>query len=118
MWSNPGEVMQTVNTVEGHEAQVLDQGDLLTLEREIRSWIMRIVWALLGAAVIVGASYADVRSQATSNARRIEEIRVEGSLPVQLLKQDIAVIRAELAANADRQTAIMQVLERLERRGR
>lgn len=110
--------MQTVTTVEGHEAQVVDQGDLLTMEREIRTVIMRIVWALLGASLIVGASYADVRSQGTSNARRIEEIRVEGSLPVQAVKQDIAVIKAELAANAERQAAIMQVLERLDRRGR
>lgn len=110
--------MQTVQTVDGHEAQVVDQGDLLSLEREIRAWIMRIVWALLGAAVIVGASYADVRSQGSTNTRRIEELRVEGSLPVQVLKQDIAVIKAELAANAQRHADIMALLERIERRAR
>lgn len=108
--------MQTVLTKDGHDARVVDEGDLLTMERDLRGWIVRMVWAVVTGAVLASIAYADVRSSVAANERRIEEIRVEGSVPVQILKQDIAVIKAELAANAQRQADMMALLERMERR--
>ena len=110
--------MQTVQTIEGHDARVVDEGDLLSAERTLKWWLVGLIGALLTGAVVVGITYADVRSQTQNNTDRIEEVRVEGSIPLRGVVADIAVIRAYLQANTERQIEILNKLDRMERRAK
>lgn len=110
--------MQTIRTIEGHEARVVDESDLLQAERQMKFWLVGIIGAILAAGLIVGRSYASIDERTTRNAERIEEIRAEGSIPLQVVKSDIAVIREQLRANTERQIEILDALSRMERRAK
>jgi hypothetical protein len=110
--------MQTVTTIEGHDARVVDEGDLLAAERTLKWWLVGLIGAILTGALVVGFTYADGQSQLRVNTARIEEVRTEGSLPLRDLVSNIAVIRTQMQANTDRQIEILEQLERMERRSR
>ena len=107
--------MQVVHNIDGHEIKVMDHEDLLGVERYIRRWLLGIIGGLVLGAMGLGAGYSSLRNTIAANTLRIEEVRAEGSVPLNEVKRDIAVIRVQLEANAERQ---LEILGRLERMGR
>lgn len=101
--------METVHTVAGGTARVVTETDLLEAERPIKWWLVGLLGAILATGVTIGASYGGVVRAQEVNAARIEELRTEGGAPVQELRTDIAVIKAQ-------QANIQSTLEKIEAR--
>lgn len=86
-------------TIHDNGSRVVTESDLLQVERELRRWLIGIVGALILAALSVGVTYADLQNKVLANAQRIEEVREEGSLPLNQMRLDIAVIKEQQRAN-------------------
>jgi hypothetical protein len=62
-------------------------------ERELKGWLAGYLWTALGVwgiamvGVVVWAVRLEARVDQTS--RRVEEVRMEGSLPLQALRRDL-----------------------------
>ena len=90
--------MRTTTTVTD-ESRPATEADLLQVERELRRWLMGILVSMVLGGVGVGAAYGKMQREVAENRERIEEVRVEGSLPLQQLRTDIAVIKEQQRAN-------------------
>lgn len=96
-----GAAMETVRTLDGHEARVVTEGDMLSAERTMKKWLLGIIGSILLAGLFVGESYATLDSQTKANLKRIEEVRTEGSLPIRDIKSDVAVIKEQQRLNSE-----------------
>ena len=108
-------MMQRVQTLEGHEALVVDEGDLLSAERQMKWWLAGIIGAILAAGLLVGISYATIVAKVDQNTVRIEEVRREGSLPLKEMQADLKVMAGQLRQNAARQQEIIDLIKRSHR---
>lgn len=69
-------------------------------EEQLKGWLAKwlLTYALIGAgsavAVIIWAT--NLGAQVASNTVRIEQVRLEGTVPVQRLRQDMDSLRFEI----------------------
>lgn len=102
-------------------SRAITEADLLEVERELRAWLVRIVFALIAVivsllvlAVSVGIAYGGLRGQVMATTARIEEVRAEGSLPLSQMRIDMAVIKEQQRANTTMIQAIANKLRVVE----
>lgn len=98
--------MRQVTDTDGREVVVVTEADLLALERSLRRWVIGTWVTFLAGAYFVGSSYASTVKQVEANRARIEEVRTEGSIPLQQLRTDIALIKEQQRANSEMIRAI------------
>jgi hypothetical protein len=82
-----------VTAIDGTDVQVVTLADLLAQERGFRNWLVGIFGTILGVAVTLGVLYGTMRADLGILARRVEEIRVEGSTPVHAIQTDLTLFR-------------------------
>jgi hypothetical protein len=102
--------MTRTTTTVTDESRPVTEGDLLHVERELRRWLIGILGAVMMGGVGFGAAYGALRRDVDGLQVRIEEVRVEGSLPLQQLRTDIAVIKEQQRANTVMLNAIAMKL--------
>ena len=100
---------RTVKNVEGDDIEVASIRDLLESERALRKWVVGSFVSIVVTAVSLGVLYGKMVSDISRIGARVEEIRQEGSVPVQDLHNQLHVIdeRQQVStANIEKLTAL------------
>jgi len=107
---------RTVTNTKGEEIEVVTLADLLDSERALRKWVVGSFLTIVLTAVSLGVLYGKMVSDITRIGTRVEEIRLEGSLPVQAVQRrlDLIVERQNLnTTNIGTITTLMAEHQRL-----
>jgi len=100
---------RTVKNVQGDDIEVASIRDLLESERALRKWVVGSFVSIVVTAVSLGVLYGKMVSDISRIGARVEEIRQEGSVPVQDLHNQLHVIdeRQQVStANIEKLTAL------------
>jgi len=101
---------RTVKNVEGHDIEVVTLTDLLVSERALRKWVIGSFVTIVLTAASLGVLYGRMVSDISQIGQRVEEIRKEGSVPVQDLHTQLGVIderQKTNTANIEKMTALL-----------
>lgn len=83
---------RTVKNVQGDDIEVASIRDLLESERALRKWVVGSFVSIVVTAVSLGVLYGKMVSDISRIGARVEEIRQEGSVPVQDLHNQLHMI--------------------------
>jgi len=100
---------RTVKNVQGDDIEVASIRDLLESERALRKWVVGSFVSIVVTAVSLGVLYGKMVSDISRIGARVEEIRQEGSVPVQDLHNQLHMIdeRQQVStANMEKLTAL------------
>jgi len=100
---------RTVKNVQGDDIEVASIRDLLESERALRKWVVGSFVSIVVTAVSLGVLYGKMVSDISRIGARVEEIRQEGSVPVQDLHNQLHVMdeRQQVStANIEKLTAL------------
>ena len=99
-----------VTNVEGNEIEVASIRDLLESERALRKWVVGSFVSIVVTAVSLGVLYGKMVSDISRIGVRVEEIRAEGSVPLQGLHTELSLMaerQRQNTKNIDKMTAMV-----------
>ena len=101
---------RTVKNVQGDDIEVVTLSDLLVSERALRKWVIGSFVTIVLTAASLGVLYGKMVSDISRIGARVEEIRKEGSVPVQELMTRLDVIDERQQVNTKRIAEITALL--------
>jgi len=101
---------RTVKNVQGNDIEVVTLSDLLVSERALRKWVIGSFVTIVLTAASLGVLYGKMVSDISRIGARVEEIRKEGSVPVQELMTRLDVIDERQQVNTKRIAEITALL--------
>ena len=91
---------RTVKNVQGDDIEVASIRDLLESERALRKWVVGSFVSIVVTAVSLGVLYGKMVSDISRIGARVEEIRAEGSVPLQDVHRQLALLQERMEQNS------------------
>ena len=94
----------------GEHSDVVTLGVLLASERALQRWVLASFLTIVATAVGMGIAYGKMTSDIARIGARVEEIRDEGSVPLQGLHTELSLMaerQRQNTENIDKMTAMV-----------
>ena len=84
----------------GEHTDVVTLGVLLASERALQKWVYASFLTIVLTAVSMGIAYGKMTSDISRISARVEEIRAEGSVPLQDVHQQLVLLQERMEQNS------------------
>ena len=84
----------------GEHSDVVTLGVLLASERALQRWVLASFLTIVATAVGMGIAYGKMTSDISRISARVKEIRAEGSVPLQDVHLQLALLQERMEQNS------------------